>query len=118
MNDVTSTGSPLDLAASQLRDLCDQHQQFAPPLDTAALGRMIAHIRNIDRSVSESTDDHVNAAKRLADFSLVLGRIARNAPQGSEEVADRMINVAESLKATGARVANASEPLRWHADPG
>jgi methyl-accepting chemotaxis protein len=110
MNDVTPTGNSLDLAAAQLRDLCEQRDRFAPPLDAASLERMITHIRNINRSVNASTDDHSNAAKRLTDFSMVLGRIARNAPQGSEDVVDRMRSIAETLKTTGARLAKASPP--------
>lgn len=117
MNDATPTGNPLDLAASQLREICEQRERFAPPLDTASLGRMITHIRNIKLAVSESSDDHANAAKRLTDFSMVLGRIARNAPPGSEELADRMKNVAETLKNTGAQLATNSEPTHWANGP-
>jgi hypothetical protein len=112
MNDATPPGNPLDLAASQLREICEQREQFAPPLDTASLGRMITHIRNIKRAVSESPDDHANAAKRLTDFSMVLGRIARNAPPGSEALANRVKSVAETLKSTGAQLASTSEPTR------
>ena len=110
MNDVTPPGNSLDLAAAQLRELCEQRERFAPPLDTAALGRMITHIRNIRRSISESTDDHSNAAKRLSDFSMVLGRIARNAPEGSEDLANRMRSIAETLRTAGAQLAHPPAP--------
>jgi hypothetical protein len=108
MNDVTPPGNSLDLAASQLRELCDQREQFATPLDTASLGRMINHILNIRRSITESAEDHSNAAKRLTDFSMVLGRIARNVPQESEELANRLRNIAEMLREAGARIATPS----------
>jgi hypothetical protein len=117
MNDIRPTGNPLDLAASQLREICEQSDRFAPPLDTASLGRMITHIRNINRAVAESPEDHANAAKRLTDFSLVLGRIARNAPPVSEDLAGRMKSVAETLKNTSAQLAGTSEPTRWANGP-
>jgi methyl-accepting chemotaxis protein len=108
MNDVTPPGNSLDLAAAQLRELCDQREQFAAPLDTASLGRMINHIRNIRRSIDESADDHSNAAKRLTDFSMVLGRIARNVPQESEELAHRLRRIAHTLKEAGSQIATPS----------
>jgi hypothetical protein len=112
MNDVMPPGHSLDLAAAQLQELCDQREQFAAPLDTASLGRMINHIRNIRRSISESVDDHSNAAKRLTDFSMVLGRIARNVPQESEDLANRLRSIAEILKEAGTQIATPSAPGR------
>jgi hypothetical protein len=113
MTDSTYTDNPLEQAEAQLREICESPQQFAVPIDTGSLGRMIVHIRNINRSVSESTRDHANAAKRLTDFSATLGRIAKNSSPSSEALSMRMQELAETLKVTGAELASASSIPKW-----
>lgn len=113
MTDNVNVENPLDLAGAQLRDICERHGQTGEPLDTGSLGRMIVHIENINRSVCESTRDHANAAKRLTDFAITLGRIARHSPPTAEELAKRLENVAERLKVTGAELAGGNELPKW-----
>ncbi len=113
MTDDLRNTNPLVEAESQLLEICERHAQFDAPIDTGSLGRMAVHIRNINRSVSESTRDHANAAKRLTDFSVTLGRLAKNSSPASEELAQRMKDLAETLRATGAELGQADSLPRW-----
>jgi hypothetical protein len=77
MSDTTQIQeNPLDHAELQLRAICESDAQYDEAIDTGSLNRMLVHIRNINASVSTSTRDHVNAAKRLTDFSVTLSRLA------------------------------------------
>jgi hypothetical protein len=112
MTDTTKTLHALDQAEARLREICERPDQLAIPIDTGSLGRMLVHIQNINRSVSESTRDHANASKRLTDFAVTLGRMAdRSAPSGadpaSEALATRMRDLAELLRTAGAELAGA-----------
>jgi hypothetical protein len=109
--------NPLELAEAQLREICERHEEFETPIDTASLGRMIVHISNINRSVSTSTRDHVNAAKRLTDFAMTLDRIVKQAPPSDDGLATRINSLAETLKVTGAELAGATTIPRWAQSP-
>jgi hypothetical protein len=115
MTDNLKNANPLVDAETQLLEICERHEQFHAPIDTGSLGRMAVHIRNINRSVSESTRDHANAAKRLTDFSVTLGRLAKNSSPASEELAQRMNNLAETLRTTGAELGQPDTVPRWAA---
>jgi methyl-accepting chemotaxis protein len=108
MTDTTNAMRILEQAESQLRELCERRDQFATPIDTGSLGRMLVHIQNIHRSISESTRDHVNAAKRLTDFAVTLGRMATRFTPGSEELAARIQSLADLLRTAGAELASAA----------
>jgi hypothetical protein len=108
MTDTTNTVNTLNQAEAQLREICDRRDQFATPIDTGSLGRMLVHIQNINRSISESTRDHINAAKRLTDFAVTLGRMANRSTPTSEDLALRMRTLAEILRSAGAELASAS----------
>lgn len=110
MTDTTNTVMTLEQAEAQLREICEQKAQFTTPIDTGSLGRMLVHIQNINRSISESTRDHVNAAKRLTDFAVTLGRMANRFTPNSEELAARIRSLAENLRTAGAELASASPP--------
>jgi uncharacterized protein YukE len=108
MTDTTKTVNALAQAEAQLREICERKDQFATPIDTGSLGRMLVHIQNINRSISESTRDHVNAAKRLTDFAVTLGRMANRSTPASEDLAARMQALAEILRTAGAELASAA----------
>jgi hypothetical protein len=108
MTDTSSTVIALNQAEAQLREICERRDQFATPIDSGSLGRMLVHIQNINRSISESTRDHVNAAKRLTDFAVTLGRMANRSTPTSEDLAVRMHALAENLRTAGAELASAS----------
>jgi hypothetical protein len=114
MSDNTPTQeNPLDLAEAQLREICESPEQFQEPIDTGSLNRMLVHIRNINASVCASTRDHVNAAKRLTDFSVTLGRLARKTPPIDAELATRITNLAKTLQDAGAEIADGVAMPRW-----
>ncbi len=117
MTDAPKNDNPLVEAESQLLEICEQHEKFDAPIDIGSLGRMAVHIRNINRSVSESTRDHANAAKRLTDFSVTLGRLAKNSSPASEELAQRMRSLAETLRSTGVELGRTENLPRWAAQP-
>ena len=107
MTDTTNTVRTLEQAEAQLREICELRDQFTTPIDTGSLGRMLVHIQNINRSISESTRDHVNAAKRLTDFAVTLGRMANRFTPTSEDLATRVRALAEILRTAGAELGSA-----------
>jgi methyl-accepting chemotaxis protein len=115
MTDMTNTSRTLEQAESQLRELCERRDQLATPIDTGSLGRMLVHIQNIRRSISESTRDHVNAAKRLTDFAVTLGRMATRFAPGSEDLAARIQSLADLLRTAGAELASVAPEEQQHA---
>ena len=113
MSDTTQIQTnPLDHAEVQLREICESHAQFDEAIDTGSLNRMLVHIRNINASVSASTRDHVNAAKRLSDFATTLGRLATKSPL-EPELATRISNLAGTLRDAGAEIASGAAMPRW-----
>jgi hypothetical protein len=96
---------PLEQAEAQLRDIFQRHLPNAPA-EAGSLGRMLNHVVNIRRAVSESTDDHANAAKRLGDFALTVERMAKRAPANDEEMTARIHNLANTLKTAGSELAS------------
>jgi hypothetical protein len=115
MSDTTQIQqNPLDHAELQLREICESHAQFDDAIDTGSLNRMLVHIRNINASVSASTRDHVNAAKRLSDFATTLGRLATKSPLDAE-LATRISNLAGTLRNAGAEIASGAAMPRWTA---
>jgi hypothetical protein len=119
MTDETQKAeNPLDAAEAQLREICEHHEQFQPPLDKSALGRMMVHVQNINRSVNESTRDHVNAAKRLTDFAMTLTRLSKNSVPTSGEAAQRIRSLADTLRSAGADLASGNTTTREnHSSP-
>jgi hypothetical protein len=100
-----------------LREICERHQQYETPIDTGSLGRMIVHIGNINRSVSASSHDHANAAKRLKDFATTLGRIGKRQPPPCEDLATRISDLVETLTAAGTELASSAETPKWAQAP-
>ncbi len=107
--------NPLDHAATQLRDICRDHEHLTTPFDAGSLSRMLVHINNINHSVLASTRDHINASKRLNDFAQTLDRIARNLAPEDVELATRMTTVAKTLGAAGEELAKTDSVPNWQA---
>jgi len=110
--------NPLEAATHQIRDICHdvEHLEHRPPsLDLGSVGRMLVHIDNINRSVLASTQDHVNAVKRLNDFALNFARLARDAEPPNGALAVRMNSVADSLRAASEELAGADGIPKWRA---
>jgi len=107
--------NPLEAAARQLSDISHDREHLPPSFGPACVGRMVVHIRNINRSVIASTQDHVNAAKRLNDFALVLARVAGASAPANGELAVCMTSVAENLRAAREQLAGADAIPKWRA---
>jgi hypothetical protein len=106
---------PLEAATHQIRTLCGDAESLPSPLDHRAMGRMLVHIANISRSVVASTQDHVNAAKRLNDFALVFARVAKNSQPPDGPVAIRMTSVSDKLRAASEVLSRADAIPAWRA---
>jgi len=105
--------NPLEAAASELRTLCRNPGALPPPFDAGTVGRILVHITNINRSVVASTQDHVNAAKRLNDFALIFTRLGRASAPPNGELAARLSSVADNLRAASGELAGADAIPNW-----
>ena len=104
--------SPLEQAVEQLHELAQLHQSDAPA-EASSLNRICAHIVNIKRSVLASSEDHANAAKRLADFSLTLARMADGALASDQANAARLKELAATLNTAGKELASGDAASKW-----
>jgi hypothetical protein len=107
--------NPLDSAISQLRNICDDRELLKSSADAGSLGRMLVHITNINTSVLASTQDHVNASKRLNDFAGTLARMAKNATTPNDELNARMTSIASSLRAASEDLSRSDAIPNWRA---
>jgi hypothetical protein len=115
VSDNFQSQNPLDRAAAELREICRENARLVSPFDAGSLARMLVHINNINQSVLASSRDHVNAAKRLGDFAVTLGRIARHVATENADLAQRVTNVANILQAAGVELANNDAIPQWPA---
>jgi hypothetical protein len=90
--------NPLDSAIIELRDISGDRELLNSTIDAGSLRRMLIHLSNINLSVLASTQDHVNASKRLNDFACTLIRIAKNAELPNDVLTTRMTRVADALR--------------------
>src|SRR6186713_3217873 len=68
--------NPVEQARNLLRIIFKYEQARDPRgTDTGSLERMLGHLHNIEKSVTASMQDHVNASKRLRDFAETLERM-------------------------------------------
>lgn len=101
------TDNPLEVAASQMRNLCRVGESLPPSFNAGSLGRMLVHIENIGRSVTASRADHVNAAKRLNDFAIIFARVARRSEEANGPLAHRLRSVSDNLRAASEQLSRA-----------
>jgi hypothetical protein len=100
--------TPLEAAATQIRNLCDERESLPTWIDSASVRRILVHIDNIGRAVTASMQDHVNAAKRLNDFAVVFARFAKKSPPPHEALAVRLISVSDNLRAASEELSHAA----------
>ena len=110
---TTHSANPLEAAASQMRDLFGSGESLPPLLSQGSLGRILVHVENIGRSVVASTTDHVNAAKRLNDFALVVARVAGSSEPSDETLAHRLTLVSNNLRAASEQLSRADALPEW-----
>jgi len=77
--------NPVEQARNLLRAVF-KHEQARDPRgsDAGTLERMLGHLHNIEKSVTASMEDHVNASKRLRDFAVKF-RTAHSRPEPGDE---------------------------------
>ncbi|HET9864200.1 MAG TPA: hypothetical protein VFP37_12200 [Steroidobacteraceae bacterium] len=105
--------NPLESAINQLRNICGDRELLKSSIDAGSVRRMLVHIANINISVLASTQDHVNASKRLKDFAFTLARIARNAEHPNEVLTARLTSVAMSLRAASHELDQSDAIPNW-----
>jgi hypothetical protein len=116
MPDITpTTENPLQIVISQLRSICEDRDLLRSTMDAGSVGRIAVHITNINTSVLASTQDHVNASKRLKDFAIALARIAKNTDPPNEVLTSRVCLVAASLRGASNELAGADRIPDWAA---
>ena len=113
MSDSTTLDNPLASAINELNDICVDRELLKSSIDAGSVRRMLVDITNINSSVLASTQDHVNASKRLKDFALTLSRIAKHAELPNEVLATRMTSVAAELRAAGDELARSDSIPNW-----
>ena len=75
-SDFARQPNPVEQARNLLRTIFRNEQARDPRgTDTGSLERMLGHLHNIEKSVTASMQDHVNASKRLNDFAETLERM-------------------------------------------
>jgi len=113
--------NPLESAIVELQAIADDRDLFKSSIDAGSLRRMLVHLANINRSVLTSTQDHVNASKRLNDFAFTLTRMAKSAELPNDVLTARMALVAAALRAASEELARSDAVPNWrtpaHATP-
>ena len=78
--------NPVEQARNLLRIIFKYEQARDPRgTDTGSLERMLGHLHNIEKSVTASMQDHVNASKRLRDFAETLERMRERLANGPHQ---------------------------------
>jgi hypothetical protein len=113
MSAVPAPVNPLDSAIEELRTIPDDRELIKSSIDAGTLRRMLVHLSNINVSVLASTQDHVNASKRLNDFALTLTRMAKNSELPNDVLTSRMTLAATALRAASDELARSDAVPNW-----
>jgi hypothetical protein len=107
--------NPVEQARNLLRTIFKYEQSRDPRgTDTGSLERMLGHLHNIEKSVTTSMQDHVNASKRLRDFAETLERMKErlsNSPH--EEQGNQIGALIVVLRKASAELGTAGAPPAW-----
>jgi len=107
--------NPVEQARDLLR-VVFKHEQARDPrgTDTGSLERMLGHLHNIEKSVTASMQDHVNASKRLNDFAETLermkDRLAASSQPGQNPELDALIQL---LRKASVELGSSGAPPAW-----
>jgi len=104
--------NPVEQARNLLRVVFKQEQARDPRgTDAGSLERMLGHLHNIEKSVTASMQDHVNASKRLRDFAETLDRMKERLAAGNQ---GREIGaLIELLRKASAELGSSGAPPAW-----
>ena len=117
MNILAKQANPLSEARTRLQAVLLEFQKSDPRgADTASLARMLTHMDNIEKSVTASTADHVNASKRLNDFANTIERLAKQGSDtASQTLGELTRGLVQALRAASAELGNTASPPSWAA---
>ena len=107
--------NPVEQARNLLRTVF-KHEQTRDPRgsDAGTLERMLGHLHNIEKSVTSSMEDHVNASKRLRDFADTLERMKeRLAIAPHQEYAMQIDALIASLRKASSDLGASGAPPAW-----
>src|SRR6476659_4786206 len=107
--------NPVEQARNLLRIIFKYEQARDPRgTDTGSLERMLGHLHNIEKSVTTSMQDHVNASKRLRDFAETLERMKERLSTGPHEEQGNQIGaLIVVLRRASAELGTAGAPPAW-----
>jgi hypothetical protein len=107
--------NPVEQARNLLRTIYKYEQTRDPRgSDTGSLERMLGHLHNIEKSVTTSMQDHVNASKRLRDFAETLERMKERLSGSPHEVQGNQIGaLIVMLKKASTELGSSGAPPPW-----
>ena len=107
--------NPVEQARNLLR-IVFKHEQARDPRgsDAGTLERMLGHLHNIEKSVTASMEDHVNASKRLRDFAETLERMKeRLSTAPHQEQVSQINSLIASLRKASTELGASGAPPAW-----
>jgi hypothetical protein len=107
--------NPVEQARNLLRTIFKYEQSRDPRgSDTGSLERMLGHLHNIEKSVTSSMQDHVNASKRLRDFAETLERMKERLSSTPHEAQGNQIGaLIVMLRKASAELGSSGAPPAW-----
>jgi hypothetical protein len=107
--------NPVEQARNLLRTIFKYEQSRDPRgSDTGSLERMLGHLHNIEKSVTSSMQDHVNASKRLRDFAETLERMKERLSSSPHEAQGNQIGaLIVVLRKASAELGSSGAPPAW-----
>ena len=107
--------NPVETARNLLR-VVFKHEQARDPRgsDAGTLERMLGHLHNIEKSVTASMEDHVNASKRLRDFAETLDRMKERLTTAPHQEQVAQINaLVAALRKASTELGASGAPPAW-----
>jgi hypothetical protein len=107
--------NPVEQARNLLRTIFKYEQSRDPRgSDTGSLERMLGHLHNIEKSVTSSMQDHVNASKRLRDFAETLERMKERLSSNPHEAQGNQIGaLIVVLRKASVELGSSGGPPAW-----
>lgn len=98
----------IDSAQASLRHVLGGEFRESAAVEAGSLARILVHVENIQRAISESPTCHVNAAKRLGDFADITSRMETRFPawRDSFSAASKALRAASVRLRESVRVAD------------
>jgi hypothetical protein len=106
--------NPVEQARNLLRTIFKMEQARDPRgTDTGSLERMLGHLHNIEKSVTSSMADHVNASKRLRDFAETLDRMKDRLSATPQDEPPQVGELIALLRKASSELGSSGAPPDW-----